>query len=231
MTLPELMQALEERGIRIALKLTYEAPAGALTEELQSALAAWKPQLLERLGREALEEQLRQVGGGPSGDPAAAERTDPGGEQPTRPAAGAGGADRAPLGASAGALAPPPRRRAGTTTWGDAPEANGPLAELADWPIPWRAAWGHLANAFEDHCQATGTPSVGVDRLAQDELRRMRREGRTPQASLAELWSTFDLLGSPPTLAEERSGASSIPAGRIGIRRPGGSQPAPGEPR
>jgi hypothetical protein len=49
MTLPELMDALAARDVRLSLRLAADAPCGAMTDELQCELAAHKPAIIQRL--------------------------------------------------------------------------------------------------------------------------------------------------------------------------------------
>src|SRR5436305_403845 len=68
MTLPELLEALDARGIKLALRLVVDAPRGVMTQELRNALATYKPSLLARLGREAEWEYLATLRWGPAQD-------------------------------------------------------------------------------------------------------------------------------------------------------------------
>ena len=49
MTLPELADALDSRGVVLSLRLVVDAPAGMLTTEIKAALEAHKPGLVGRL--------------------------------------------------------------------------------------------------------------------------------------------------------------------------------------
>jgi len=66
MTLPELVEALEARDIKLSLRLVVDAPRGVMTDEIKTALAAHKPALLARLGRNAHWEQLAAQRWGPA---------------------------------------------------------------------------------------------------------------------------------------------------------------------
>ncbi len=68
MTLPELMDALEARGVKLSLRLVVDAPRGVMTDQIKTALAVHKPALLARLGREAQWEQLAVQRWGPARD-------------------------------------------------------------------------------------------------------------------------------------------------------------------
>lgn len=58
MTLPELIETLEARDIKLSLRLVVDSPRGAMTDQIKAALAAHKPALLARLGRDAQWDQL-----------------------------------------------------------------------------------------------------------------------------------------------------------------------------
>ena len=58
MNLPELVEALEARGVKLSLRLVVDAPRGVMTDQIKAALAVHKPALLARLGRDALWEHL-----------------------------------------------------------------------------------------------------------------------------------------------------------------------------
>jgi TubC N-terminal docking domain len=58
MTLPELVEALEAGGVKLSLRLVVDSPRGVMTDQIKTALAAHKPHLLARLGRDAQWEQL-----------------------------------------------------------------------------------------------------------------------------------------------------------------------------
>jgi hypothetical protein len=62
MTFPQLLHALSTHGIKLELKLAYEAPKGSLTPEIRAALIEHKPQLLAKLGRDALWAALEPKG-------------------------------------------------------------------------------------------------------------------------------------------------------------------------
>jgi hypothetical protein len=66
MTLHDLMQALDARGVKLSLRLVVDAPRGAVTDELRTALATHKPHLLARLGRDAQWEVLAAQRWGPA---------------------------------------------------------------------------------------------------------------------------------------------------------------------
>ena len=66
MTLPELMDALGARGVKLSLRLVVDAPSGVMTDDLKAALAAHKPSLLAALGREAQWDALSQERWGPA---------------------------------------------------------------------------------------------------------------------------------------------------------------------
>jgi len=66
MTLPELMDALEARGVKLSLRLVVDAPRGVMTDQIKAALAAHKPTLLARLGRDAQWEHLASQRWGPA---------------------------------------------------------------------------------------------------------------------------------------------------------------------
>jgi hypothetical protein len=70
MTLPDLIAALDARGVRLSARLVVDAPAGVLTPELRDALAAHKPLLLQRVVREMVWAELSPLRWGPArGDP------------------------------------------------------------------------------------------------------------------------------------------------------------------
>ena len=66
MNLPELVSTLEARDIKLSLRLVVDAPQGAMTDRIKTALAAHKAALLARLGREAQWEQLAAQRWGPA---------------------------------------------------------------------------------------------------------------------------------------------------------------------
>jgi hypothetical protein len=73
MTLPELMDALEARGVKLSLRLVVDAPRGVMTDQIKTALVAHKPALvahkpalLARLGRDAQWEHLAAQRWGPA---------------------------------------------------------------------------------------------------------------------------------------------------------------------
>jgi hypothetical protein len=49
MNLPELQSCLDRLGVKLSLRLVVDAPTGALTPEIKSALVNHKPDLLSRL--------------------------------------------------------------------------------------------------------------------------------------------------------------------------------------
>ena len=49
MTLPELQSCLDHLGVKLSLRLVVDAPAGVMTPEIKTALAAHKPRLLALL--------------------------------------------------------------------------------------------------------------------------------------------------------------------------------------
>ena len=66
MTLSELVETLDVRGVKLSLRLMVDAPRGALTDQIKSALAAHKPSLLARLGKQAEWEHLSAQRWGPA---------------------------------------------------------------------------------------------------------------------------------------------------------------------
>jgi hypothetical protein len=66
MNLPELVEALEARGVKLSLRLVVDAPRGTLTDDIKAALAAHKPALSARLGREAQWDELSKQRWGPA---------------------------------------------------------------------------------------------------------------------------------------------------------------------
>jgi hypothetical protein len=77
MTLPELLDYLDARGVRLSLRLVVDAPRGVLSEEVKSALATYKPLLLLRLAQEAQDAtaaDLIQARRGPVGDDSAPQQ-------------------------------------------------------------------------------------------------------------------------------------------------------------
>ncbi len=66
MTLPELVEALEAGGVKLSLRLVVDAPRGVMTDQIKAALAAHKPTLLARLGRDAQWEYLAAQRWGPA---------------------------------------------------------------------------------------------------------------------------------------------------------------------
>ena len=49
MTLSELMDALDVRGIRLAVRLVVDAPSGSITPEIRRSLADHKSAIITRL--------------------------------------------------------------------------------------------------------------------------------------------------------------------------------------
>jgi len=100
MTLSELVETLEARGVKLSLRLVVDAPRGALTDVVKTALAAHKPALLARLGRDAQWEALATQRWGPAlndptpGDPPGALIDRPLSQDPARLKAVFEGADR-----------------------------------------------------------------------------------------------------------------------------------------
>ena len=68
MNLPDLMNALEARGVRLSLRLVVDAPRGAMTDQIKSALVAHKATLVARLGRDAQWQSLAALRWGPAID-------------------------------------------------------------------------------------------------------------------------------------------------------------------
>ena len=66
MTLSELVETLDVRDVKLSLRLIVDAPRGALTDQTKSALAAHKPSLLARLGKQAEWEHLSAQRWGPA---------------------------------------------------------------------------------------------------------------------------------------------------------------------
>ncbi len=66
MTLPDLMNALEAKGVKLSLRLVVDAPRGVMTDQIKTALVAHKPALLARLGRDAQWEHLATQRWGPA---------------------------------------------------------------------------------------------------------------------------------------------------------------------
>src|SRR5262245_38619619 len=66
MTLPEVIAALDDRGVKLSLRLVVDAPRGAMTNELLRALIEHKPSRLARLGRAAEWEYLSMLRWGPA---------------------------------------------------------------------------------------------------------------------------------------------------------------------
>jgi len=66
MTLPELVATLEARGVKLSLRLVVDSPRGVMTDQIKAVLAAHKPHLLARLGRDAQWEQLAAQRWGPA---------------------------------------------------------------------------------------------------------------------------------------------------------------------
>jgi hypothetical protein len=78
MTLPDLIAALDARGVRLSARLVVDAPAGVLTPELRDALAAHKPLLLQRIVRGMVWAELSGWRWGPAlPDTAAIDGPDP----------------------------------------------------------------------------------------------------------------------------------------------------------
>lgn len=70
MTLPELLEAREARGVKLSLRLVVDSPRGGMTDQIKAALAVHKPTLLARLGRDAeWEHQAAQRWGPALNDP------------------------------------------------------------------------------------------------------------------------------------------------------------------
>ncbi len=66
MTLYELVETLDVRGVKLSLRLRVNAPAGVITPEIKAELARHKPSLLARLGKEAEWEHLSAQRWGPA---------------------------------------------------------------------------------------------------------------------------------------------------------------------
>jgi hypothetical protein len=62
MTLPDLIAALDARGVRLSTRLRVDAPAGVLTPELREALSAHKSALLAQLAGAGVERPTREAG-------------------------------------------------------------------------------------------------------------------------------------------------------------------------
>ena len=79
MTLPELVETLKVRGVKLSLRLVVDAPRGVMTDEIKAALVAHRGALLARLGRDAQWEQLAAQRWGPAlSDPTHVTVLDPG---------------------------------------------------------------------------------------------------------------------------------------------------------
>jgi hypothetical protein len=159
MTLPDVIAAVDGRGVKLSLRLVVDAPRGAMTDELRRALADHKPSLLARLGREAEWEYLSTLRWGPALSDQPEDLED--GPYPYALAErGAVQNESIPLEATP----PPPaepdmeQRELGAPPYGFRPE---PIPAprvwhkvLGWWPIPWRQKWGDRAEAL----QAAGKP-------------------------------------------------------------------------
>jgi hypothetical protein len=66
MTLHELVETLKAQVVKLSLRLVVDAPRGAMTDQIKSAMAAHKPSLLARLGKEAEWEHLSAQRWGPA---------------------------------------------------------------------------------------------------------------------------------------------------------------------
>jgi len=66
MTLPELMESLESRGVKLSLGPVVDAPRGMMTDQIKAALGTHKPALLAGLGKGARSEVLGAQRWGPS---------------------------------------------------------------------------------------------------------------------------------------------------------------------
>ena len=66
MTYPALISALDSSGVRLGLRLTVDAPSGAITAEVRESLAEHKPLILSKLAREAQWEALKDLRWGPA---------------------------------------------------------------------------------------------------------------------------------------------------------------------
>ena len=53
MTLPDLIDALDSRGVNLGLRLVVDAPSGALDSDVRAGLAEHRSALLAKLAREA----------------------------------------------------------------------------------------------------------------------------------------------------------------------------------
>lgn len=82
--------------------------------------------------------------------------------------------------------------------WSSRPE------ELADWPIPWREAWGRLANELHEVAEAGGMPAQWweVEMLAYDQLCWRKADEQSAELALEavreELGLTTDKEGLSP---------------------------------
>jgi hypothetical protein len=155
MTLPEVIAALDDRGVKLSLRLVVDAPRGAMTDELRHALAEHKASLLARLGRAAEWEYLSTLRWGPalgdqSGDAddhpdpcaIAERRTVQNGSSP--PESGPHTRPPALKIDQFGPWGPPSVIRSDSTpapdVWRD---------KLAWWPTEWRQRWADLAEALQ----------------------------------------------------------------------------------
>jgi hypothetical protein len=126
MTLPGLQACLDRLGVRLSARgdrLHYRAPAGVLTPEIKAELATHKPALLAVLAgvASAHDGPPARIDPGPAAVPEATDETN---------------ADDVEQ--------PPPAESATPPPWPPRP------AELAEWPVEWRAKWGVRANELQD---------------------------------------------------------------------------------
>jgi len=72
-----LLDAINARDVRLALKLVVSAPPGVMTDEIRAALAEHKPHLLAKLVRDAQWAALSQERWEPALNPPADDWQDP----------------------------------------------------------------------------------------------------------------------------------------------------------
>jgi hypothetical protein len=78
-------------------------------------------------------------------------------------------------------------------TWKSRPQ------ELAEWPIPWREAWGRLANEFHEVAEAGGMPAQWweVEMLAYCQLSWRKEDGQSAEQALEAVREELGLTSNP----------------------------------
>ena len=86
-----------------------------------------------------------------------------------------------------------------TLTWKSRPQ------ELAEWPIPWREAWGRLANEFHEVAEAGGMPAQWweVEMLAYCQLSWRKEDGQSAEQALEAVREELGLTSDQSNVAPE----------------------------